>query len=131
MSKQNDISINNMFGKLEKTINQGEVKEPAKKQDVKKPSETVVDEKKITSNKVIKNTSNKVIKNISNKDGVSIKKTITVNAELWENMEIYMKVKGVKQIDFINSLFEQVTEENQEMIETYKKFLKKINKGLD
>ena len=42
-----------------------------------------------------------------------------------------MKVKGVKQIDFINSLFEQVTEENQEMIETYKKFLKKINKGLD
>lgn len=131
MSKQNDISINNMFGKLEKTINQGEIKEPAKKQDVQEPNKTVVDEKKITSNKVIRNTSNKVIKNISNKDGASIKKTITVNAELWENMEIYMKVKGVKQIDFINSLFEQVTEENQEMIETYKKFLKKINKGLD
>lgn len=131
MSKQNDISINNMFGKLEKTINQGEIKEPAKKQDVQEPNKTVVDEKKITSNKVIKNTSNKVIKNISNKDGASIKKTITVNSELWENMEIYMKVKGVKQIDFINSLFEQVTEENQEMIETYKKFLKKINKGLD
>lgn len=131
MSKQNDISINNMFGKLEKTINQGEVKEPAKKQDVQEPNKTVVDEKKITSNKVIKNTSNKVIKNTGSKDGASIKKTITVNAELWENMEIYMKVKGVKQIDFINSLFEQVTEENQEMIETYKKFLKKINKGLD
>ena len=67
MSKQNDISINNMFGKLEKTINQGEVKEPAKKQDVKEPNETVVDEKKITSNKVIKNTNHLIIKIASNK----------------------------------------------------------------